>query len=239
MVLIDSHCHLADMKKDYVIPDDILPVTVGYSHTSNCKTVEWAKKFNLPFVLGIAPQTAMNANLDELEGWIDHIIENKPNAIGEIGLDYHWPKNEEHVKKEKIVFKRLLEVADNAGLPIVIHARKATTDVLDILETQKLKKSFMMHFFSGDLNEAKRVVDMGGLISITPIHSKQRRTIINSVDIEYIVVETDAPYVGRTPEAVKDSINYICDVKNIDFETIAHKTAGNAMRFFNIKTSLG
>jgi len=235
MVLVDSHCHLVNMKKDYVVPEGVIPVTVGYSHGTNVKTVALAKERGLPFVLGIAPQTAIKQDLGKLDEWVDFIRDNAPNAIGEIGLDYHWPENEQQIEKEKTVFRRMLNLADEMKLPIVIHARKATHDVLDFLQLRQEQQPFMMHFFSGTLSEAERAVEMGGLISFTPLHSKQRRTIIKSLSLDCMVVETDAPYVGRTPEAVREAIDYICEVKNLDFDIVAEKTAQNSMKFFGIR----
>ncbi|HID72300.1 TPA: hypothetical protein EYP38_00025, partial [Candidatus Micrarchaeota archaeon] len=196
MRLVDSHCHLVNMKKDYKLTEGVLPVTVGYSHGTNVKTVAIAKELGIPFVLGIAPQTAIKSELDKLDEWIDFIRQNPPNAIGEIGLDYHWAEDEQQIEKEKAVFRRMLALADEMKKPIVIHARKATHDVLDFLQLRQEQQPFMMHFFSGTLAEAERAVEMGGLISITPLHSKSRRTIIKSLDVEHMVVETDAPYVG-------------------------------------------
>lgn len=235
MALVDSHCHLVDMKKGYVVPEGIIPVTVGFSHSSNVKTVELANRLHVPFVLGIAPQTAIKEDLGKLDEWVDFIRKSRPNAIGEIGLDYHWASGGHDIEKEKVVFQRMLSLADEMRLPIVIHARKATQEVLDFLQLREVKQPFMMHFFSGTMHEAERAVSMGGLISITPLHSKDRRTIINSLSVEHMVVETDAPYVGRTPEAVRESIEYICDVKGMDFDSVARQTAVNAMRLFGIK----
>ncbi len=235
MVIVDSHCHLTRMKKGYKVPEGILPVTVGFSHGTNVKTVALAKELGVPFVLGIAPQTAIKEDISKLDEWIEFIRQNKPNAIGEVGLDYHWAENEQDIEKEKAVFRRMLELADEMKLPIVIHARQSTHDVLDFLQLRQEKQPFMMHFFSGTLAEARRAVEMGGLISITPLHSKSRRTIIKSLDIEHMVVETDAPYVGKTPESVKEAVDYICEVKSLDFDTVAKATSANAMRFFGIK----
>ncbi|MFH1393611.1 MAG: TatD family hydrolase [Candidatus Micrarchaeota archaeon] len=235
MRLVDSHCHLVNMKKGYKPTEGVLPVTVGYSHSTNVKTVAIAKELGIPFVLGIAPQTAMKSGLGSLDEWVDFIRKNPPNAVGEIGLDYHWAENEQHIENEKAVFRRMLSLADELQKPVVIHARKATHDVLDFLQLRQEEKPFMMHFFSGTLAEAQRAVGMGGLISITPLHSKSRRTIIKSLDLEHMVVETDAPYVGRTPEAVKDAVDYICEVKSLDFDIVAKKTAENSLRFFGVK----
>ena len=233
-MLIDAHCHLERIPKYALLPD-VLPVTVGYSHGSNKRTVAVAEKLKIPFVLGIAPQSAIKEDISALDEWMDYIRENKPNAIGEIGLDYHWAKNEGHIEKEKIVFSRMLDLAEEMKLPIVIHARKATHDVLDTLALRRFRYPFMMHFFSGTLGEAKRAVEMGGLISIPPLRSKERREIIKAISLEHLLVETDAPYVARLPENAMEAVDYISEVKNIMKEEVLKATANNAIKLFNIE----
>ena len=234
MLLVDSHCHL-DRIRDYSLHAGLIPVTVGYSHSSNQKATAIAKKLSIPFVLGIAPQTAIKEDLSKLDEWIAFIRQNKPNAIGEVGLDYHWAKDEHDIEKEKIVFNRMLDLAQEMRLPLVIHARQATSDVLDFLALRKFDMPFMLHFFSGTLHEAQRAVGMGGYISITPLHSKTRREAIKATGLERLLVETDAPYVARKPEDVIKAVEYISEVKDVNWEEVAEKTAENAIKFFSIK----
>jgi len=234
VMLVDSHCHLQEIK-NYEIKD-VLPVVCGYSHSSNVKAVEIARRLNVPFVLGIAPQTAIKLpDLENLDEWIEYIKKQKPNAIGECGLDYHWAKDKKDIEKEEITFYRMMELAEEMGLPLVIHARQATRDVIDALTIKKFPKRVMFHFFSGKMADAEWVVSNNGLISITPLHSKDRKEAISKVPLENLVVETDAPYVGRTPEDVKDAINYIAEIKKLDFEVVAKQTAKNALEFLNFK----
>ncbi len=234
MTLIDAHCHLDRLPK-YVIPPGLLPITVGYSHSSNQKAVEAAKKHNIPFVLGIAPQTAIKEDLSKLGEWIDFIKKSAPSAIGEVGLDYHWAENEQDTQKEQVVFQRMIELAEEMGLPLVIHAREATQDVLDSIQLRNFRNGFMLHFFSGTLHDAKRAVEMGGYVSIPPVRSKDRTAAIGALGLEHLLVETDAPYVGRTPDAVMDSVAYIAEIKKVDKETVIERTSQNARAFFKIK----
>ncbi len=233
MTLIDAHCHLGNLPK-YIIPDGLLPVTVGYSHSSNQKAVEAAKIHGVPFVLGIAPQTAIKEDLSKMGEWVDFIRKNPPSAIGEVGLDYHWAENEQDTKKEQIVFQRMIELAEEMRLPLVIHAREATSDVLDSLQLRNFRNGFMLHFFSGSLHDAKRAVEMGGYVSIPPVRSKDRTAAIGALGLEHLLVETDAPYVGRTPDAVMDSVAYVAEVKGLSVEEVGKATAENAKRFFRL-----
>jgi len=234
MVLIDSHCHLDRLPK-YRIPEGILPVTAGYSHSSNRKAAKIAERLGIPFVLGIAPQTAIKEDISRLDEWVAFIRQGKPNAIGEIGLDYHWAKSEQDVRKEEAVYERMLELAEEMRLPVVVHARQAAHDTLDFLQLRNFSHGFMLHFFSGTLSDAKRAADMGGLVSIPPLHSKERRQAIEALDLDHLLVETDAPYAARTPGEVVKAVEYIAEVKGVRKETVARKTAENAKRFFRIK----
>lgn len=231
--IIDSHAHLNDYKSIEIKPG-WLPVTVGYSHHSNVKNAEIAKQYNLPYVLGIAPQTAVKEGIANLEMWVEEIKKHEPNAIGEIGLDFHWAKNTQHLKDEQTLFERMLDLAEEMKLPIVIHAREATTEILDTLEERKWGRGIMMHFFSGTLEEAERAVGMGALISFTPLHSKERKKVINTLELESMVVETDSPYVVRTFYEVERAIEYVAETKGLNRNLVAEQTAKNAIRFFGI-----
>ncbi len=238
-MLVDSHCHLYDLK-NYSLPEDIFPVVVGYSYSSNKKAVEVAAG-KYPYVLGIAPQTAIKQGTDRLDGWVQAIREHEPCAIGECGLDYKWAQTEEDVEKEKTVFRAMIALADEMGLPLVIHSRNNPNDnevpkdaMADIMEMVRGKR-VLMHFYSGSEEQAEEIVAMGGYISIIHMRSKERRKVINSVPLERLLVESDAPYVGRTPEVIRQAIDYIAEVKGVDSGEVAAKTAENAMRFFGFK----
>ena len=128
MVFVDAHCHLFDIKR-YDIPNDILPVVVGYSDSSNRKASALASEKNYPFVLGIAPQTALKEGLGRLEDWISFIRGSRPNAIGEIGLDYKWASSSGDVEKERTLFRKMIALADEMKLPMVIHSRDKPNDI--------------------------------------------------------------------------------------------------------------
>ncbi|MCK4319698.1 TatD family hydrolase [Candidatus Micrarchaeota archaeon] len=231
-MLIDAHCHLDSFKK-IELDGSVLPITCGYSHSSNIKNKEIGEEYKVPYVLGIAPQTAIREDLNKLEEWCSFIRDSERVGVGETGLDFHWGKTPEDRKKQYLVFRRMLGLAEELGLPIVIHARDAIKEVLDELETFGVKR-FMMHFFSGDIKEAGRAVEAGGIISIAPLHSKKRKIVIRETEIERLVVETDAPYVVPSFKDVIKAVEYIAEVKGMEFEEVGEKTAKNAVEFFNL-----
>ncbi|MFH1520390.1 MAG: TatD family hydrolase [Candidatus Micrarchaeota archaeon] len=238
-MLVDSHTHLFEMKKEYVLPSDIYPVVCAYSHGSNKKAVELAKAKNYPFVLGIAPQTTIKEGIGKLDEWIEFIRQNKPNAIGEIGLDYKWAKTKSDVEKQNEAFDRMIALANEMRLPVVIHSRNnpnenevpknAVENIMKKISGMKI----LMHFYSGSEENAKEIVQNGGYISIMHLRSKDRRKVINSIPLNRLLVESDSPYVGRTPESIREAIAYIAEVKEISEEKVAKATAENAMKFFD------
>jgi TatD DNase family protein len=241
MTLVDSHTHLYDLKKDYVLPDDIYPVVVGYSHGSNRKAVETANARGYPFVLGIAPQTTVKEGIAKLDEWAEFIRASRPNAIGEVGLDYKWAQSAEHVENEKTAFRAMIDLAKEMALPIVVHSRDnpnenelpkdAVSDILDMARGMRI----LMHFYSGSEEQAMRIVGGGGYISVAHVRSKERRKVINSVPLDRLLVESDSPYIGRTPETVRDAAAYIAEVKGLTIKDVAAATAENAMEFFGFR----
>jgi TatD DNase family protein len=235
--LVDAHCHLESFSKTQLegLPHGIIPCTSGYSHGSNKKTVEIAKKLGVPFSLGIAPQTVLKEGKDGLGDWMQFIADNKPNAVGEVGLDHHWGRTREEFALEEEVFREMILLAQSLKLPLVIHSRKAESGCLDVLEETGWKGKFMMHFFAGTLEEARRAVDMGGMISIIGLRSKNRKKIIAEIPLEKLVVETDAPYVMRNIGGVLQAIEYISEIAGIPEEKVGEATAKNAASFFNFE----
>lgn len=235
--LIDAHCHLESFKKHALdsLPSSILPVTSGYSHSSNLKTYEIASKLGVPYSLGIAPQTVLREGTADLDSWVSFIEGASPNAIGECGLDFHWGKTPLEHKVEEVVFLRMISLARRMKLPLVLHSRKAESACLDVLEREKWDGGFMMHFFSGTLEEAERAVSMGGIISIVSLHSKNRKKVIEGIPLEKLVVETDAPYVHRNIDGVIEAVKYISEVKGVPEEEVGRVTMGNAKGFFSVR----
>lgn len=236
-MLVDAHCHLESIR-NYVVPSGLLPITVGYSHGANLRTIAIGEKLKIPIVLGIAPQSVLKEGLNDLDKWVEAIRNSKvkPVAIGEIGLDYHWAKTTEDVEKEKIAFEKMVTLAEEMKLPIVIHSRKAESDCIDFLRERTFSNGIMMHFFAGDEKEALRAIDIGSYISVPPVRSKERKKVINSIGLENMLVETDAPAVARLPEEVKRSIEYICELKNLEFDVVAAATAKNASKLFKLSS---
>ncbi len=245
---VDAHAHLVDLDKTTIsqlLSDsvNVLPVNSAYSYETSLSVLDISREFGpFPNVVGNSPLKFQNVALeneskfqneyDKWKSFFDKNI-NSISAIGEIGLDYHWGKSDLEKKRQHIGFNMMLDFAEIYHKPVVIHSRDCIGDILDILETRNMKK-VMFHFFSGNKSEAGRIRDNGWIISIPPLRSKKRKQSIKETGINYLVSETDCPYIGKNPEYVINSIKYITETLNMNEEYVMDKILENSVRFFDL-----
>lgn len=169
-------------------------------------------------------------------------------AIGETGLDYNWITDSEGQEKQKQLFKRLITLAEQLRLPLVVHSRKATEDAISILEERKAKAVQMHMFTSRSL--LSRVIENGWLISVNTLllKSKTVKRIVRDCPLEQMMLETDSPWLGidedgnikpknvirNDPTAIRLVAEKIAEIKRIDIEEVDTQTTNNATEFFNI-----
>ena len=177
---------------------------------------------------------------------IENLAKNKKVvAIGEIGLDYYWNKNNKEIQKQ--VFIKQIELANKLNMPIVIHTREAIMDTLDILKNVKPTiKPGVFHCCPLNVELVKEALKLGFYISfagpVTFKNSKNAREIVEMVPFDKILIETDSPYLA--PEPVRgtrnDSRNVryiaekIAEFKNVDVEYVANASYKNAVKVFGI-----
>jgi TatD DNase family protein len=235
--MIDAHCHLMDISKDSINKDFFkLEKIVNSAYCTYTSKISIDMKKKHPDFLfsssGLSPQKSMEDISKELSGLTSVIQEEKKNvdAIGEIGLDYHWADNETKRKFQVISFKKQIELANELKKPLIIHSREAIRECVDMLS--KFDFNVMFHFYSGNVEEAKEISDRGWLISMPPMKGRLRKKVIEKIDLEYLVCETDAPYVGKTPLDVEKSIEIISEIKEIKKEEVEKQTSKNVIKFF-------
>lgn len=179
---------------------------------------------------------------------IEHIKNNPYNfnicAIGEIGMDLYWDKT--FIAEQEYAFKMQIQWAKELKLPIVIHCRNAFEEVMKILHQEKdeqLKGIF--HCFSGSIEQAKRIIDLGfylGIGGVLTYKNAKLDTVIEQIDLQHIVLETDAPYLSPEPFRGKPNessyIVYIAQkiakIKNKNIEDIAQVTTQNSINIFGV-----
>jgi TatD DNase family protein len=169
-------------------------------------------------------------------------------AIGETGLDYNWITDSEGQEKQKQLFERFIALAEQLQLPLVVHSRKATEDVINILEERKAK-AVQMHMFT-TRSLLKRVIENGWLISVNTLllRSKTVKRIVRDCPLEQMMLETDSPWLGigedgnikpknvvrNDPTAIRLVAEKIAEIKRINLEKVDNQTTQNATEFFNI-----
>lgn len=166
-------------------------------------------------------------------------------AIGEIGLDYYWNKENKDLQKE--VFISQIEIANKLNLPIVIHTREAVYDTLEILKNNNCNKKGIFHCCPFNVDLVREGLKLGFYISFagptTFKNSKNAPEIIKMVPLDKMLIETDSPYLSPEPFRGKrnDSRNVkyiaqkIAEVKQIPLEEVAKATYNNAEKIFGNK----
>lgn len=235
-MLVDVHAHLEfdSFKED--LPDVIerakkagvkYIINSGTNQKRNEETLKLVEKYDIVKAsLGIYPIEAANNSEEEIIKQIEFIKKNKNKiiAIGETGLDYYESDKKD---SQKNLFLSLISLAERMKLPIIIHSRKAESDVLDILESSSLKK-VIMHCFCGNMKLVKRIEDNGYLASIPPIitFSSHFQKMAEVMPLTQLLTETDAPFLSpvkgerNEPANVAYTINKISEIKNLMKEEV-------------------
>ncbi|NHJ46685.1 MAG: TatD family deoxyribonuclease [Asgard group archaeon] len=254
MKAIDTHCHLIhtfkrglklntlldNIEKNNVIAIIDSPVYVkDYKQSIRIHQNHPEKIF---ITLGAPPANYHELNIDDIVENIKTYAKQKEIvAVGEVGLDYYWVKNQSLRTKQHEVFKRFIGLANELDLPIVIHSRDAERDSLDVLKLAET--TVVMHSFSGDVETAMECVNRGYYISIpTSVTTrKKNRRLAEAIPIEHIITETDSPYLSPFPDRKRNepanviyAVKEIAKIKNLSEDEVANVTTKNAIKIFNL-----
>ena len=265
-----AHLNFSAYNKDLdevikrALAQDIWMINVGSKYETSRKAVEIAEKYKgIYAAVGLHPIYSatefVKVKTDPEEGSFDVKEESfdkekymklaeseKVVAIGEIGLDYYYkPKTksklEQFKQKQKQVFIKQLEMAEQLNLPVIFHCRMAHQDLIEILKNYSLKG--VVHCFTGTWQEAKQYLDLGYYIGLNGIMYKMDlEEVIKKAPLEKILVETDCPYLTppkaessrNEPVFIKYIIDKIARIRNIDSQKIAEITFSNAKSLFKI-----
>ena len=255
MELFDSHAHYNDEKfqedREKVLSQIYKSgvtkiVNAGYNLESSRQAIEIANKHEFIYAtVGISPNDIEDYKEEHLKEIAKLAQNKKVVAIGEIGLDYYWNKENKDLQKE--VFISQIEIANKLNLPIVIHTREAIYDTLEILKNNSCNKKGVFHCCPFNVDLVREGLKLGFYISFagptTIKNSKNASEIINMVPLDKMLIETDSPYLSPEPLRGKrnDSRNVIyiaqkiAEIKQISIEEIARATYENAKRIFEIK----
>ncbi len=275
-MLFDSHTHINNetytaeereaLIKTIEASNLSYVMDVGFDLESSLQAVRDAEANSWCYaVIGCHPHDAKNMDDMTLELFKGLAKKEKVQAIGEIGLDYHYDKSERSVQGEW--FRKQIRMANELKMPMVIHTRDAEEDTMEILKEEGAfsdeRKSWfpkrigpdgeelpdsrvLIHCFSGSREIANQYIKLGATISIcgpvTYKNNKKTRKVVEGIPIEFLLVETDAPYL--TPEPLRGkpnnstyveyTVRKVAELKEMKYEDVARITCKNAKRFFNI-----
>ncbi|MCM2991146.1 TatD family hydrolase [Bacillus safensis] len=221
-------------------------VVVGFDRPTITRAMELIEEYDFIYAaIGWHPVDAIDMTDEDL-AWIKDLSQHeKVVAIGEMGLDYYWDKSPKDVQKE--VFRRQIALAKEVNLPIVIHNRDATEDVVTILKEEGAAEvGGIMHCFTGSLEIAKACMEMNFYISfggpVTFKNAKKPKEVVKEIPSDRLLIETDCPYLTpvpfrgkrNEPSYVKYIAEQIAELREISFEQLAELTTKNAKKVFRI-----
>ncbi len=251
----DTHAHLAEPEYDADRIDVIQRaidagigriVLIGCGIVGAQRALALAETDNLfQAVVGFHPEevlTLRESDWPTMEALMRHP---KVIAIGEIGLDFYWDKDPDHHQIQEEVFLRQIDLANRLDKPIVIHSRDAIQRTYDLLKQHPVKRTGIMHCYSGSLEMAKAFIKIGYYISLAgPVTFKNAYVPVEvalGIDLDHLLIETDSPYLAphphrgkrNEPAYVKMTAERIATLKNMPLSDLELKLEQNYNKLFN------
>ena len=258
--LVDTHAHIdgedfdedrEDMLARAKQAGVIAVVTFGDTMEASARAVSLAAKHENVFAgVGVHPENAYPFTKDDddrLAAWTKgkNIV-----AIGEIGLDYYWEKDEEKRKLQRKMFVRQLALARDLDLPVCIHDREAHGDLMMILKTEGRKNRGVIHCFSGSWEMAKELLKLGWYIGVdgplTYKNAAKLPEIVAKTPADRLLVETDCPYLSplpyrgkrNEPAYVRITAERAAEIRGESLEDFAAQTTKNACEIYGLKVGI-
>lgn len=248
--MVDTHCHVYSEYYEDIpkLIEEIKNAGVdkiivnGCDMATNLEVLKLVKEYDIVYgALGFHPTELEDDDNECIRFLEEHVNDEKIVAIGEIGLDYHY---DDYDKNRQIdIFKRQLEIACKYNKPVIVHSRDATFDTYEIMSKYKLRGS--IHSFSGSKEMAKRFIKLGFYIGVGGVctfkNAKNIVDVINNIDLEYILLETDSPYLspepfrGKTnsPSNIPIIAKRISEIKDVELSKVIDVTTINANELFD------
>lgn len=255
MILTDTHTHLYSEEFDqdrhemmqrainagvsrFFIP------AIDSNHTLAMYDLEQKYPDQVFLMMGLHPTYVKDNYLEELQHVETELASRKFYAVGEIGIDLYWDKT--HLKEQQIVFRQQIQWAKKYHLPIVIHCREAFEEIFEILEEEKSPELFgIFHCFTGTYEQALQAISYNMLLGIGGVATFKNGKIdqfLHKIDLQHIVLETDAPYLAPIPfRGKRNESSYLPQVASklaslyeLSVAEIAQITTENSKRVFGI-----
>ena len=253
--MIDTHCHIDfeefdDDREDVIkrAKDKLDHVIVsGYSNESNMKVLQLSKDYEgfIYPTFGFHPVSSQNASEEDLKIAHENIRNNLDSilAVGEVGMDYYYVTDKALRERQQEIFKSFLELANEYRVPIVMHVRDCEKKAVNIIEDYDDIPYFVFHCYGGSLKTAKRIMnrdDSYMSFSTMLCYSKHHQDLIEKIDLDYVLTETDSPFLAMTKEERNEPYNVtkavakIAEIKNMDIAAVDEITTNNACKIFKI-----
>ncbi len=241
---VDVHAHLSDHAFDgnedmfALMEDGYIVLNSGENHSDNLRVIELNKKYpNILPCVGLHPNYLSNLGKEEVDREISDVTKDVEAAfaVSEIGLDYK-NKDRAQISGQKRIFRTMLELSEKFGKPCIVHSRKAMDDVLDIVSSFKTK--VVLHNFEGNLSHLSRAAELGLGVSISTGFIKFKKdNVVKKAGIDSLFVETDSPVLSpdqntNTPLNLKVILEYISDIRGMEFNVLKDTVYNNFERFF-------
>lgn len=249
-MFVDTHCHLDDEKfaqfltaKDLGLDKVKVAITMGCNLKGSVDCKNLSEKFdNLYFGAGFHPGNQKDYNKQDFISLKELFSHPKCVAVGEIGLDYHWEPFDKQKQSDLLILQ--LDLADKLDLPVSLHSRDSTLDMINVLKSFSPKSRGVMHCFSGSKETAKILLDLGYYISfagtLTFKNAVNLKEVASYVPMDRILTETDSPYLA--PHPLRGTLNspsnigIICDtlaqIKGVSIEEMAKTVYQNTKTLF-------
>lgn len=251
-MFIDTHCHLTHDNYNNLeeLIEKISPNKIiinGVNKETSMEAIELSKKYDHVYAaIGIHPEEINNET--DLKFIEDNIFFKKIVAIGEVGLDYYWHKDNKEAQKS--LFEEQIKLGLKYNKPIIIHSRDSIEDTYNILKKYhdiNPNIKYILHCYSSSVEMAKKFLNMNVMFGIGGVltfkNEKKLKEVISYLDLNKILLETDSPYL--TPEPFRGKINTslnipliaqkIAEIKNEDVDKILEITTKNAISQFDLE----
>ncbi|MGL4737514.1 MAG: TatD family hydrolase [Cellulosilyticaceae bacterium] len=249
----DSHAHYDDERFDedrevllegLVSKGVVYVVNAGANMSSSRRGIELAQQYDYIYAsVGVHPHDVEDMTIQDLNELRALSHKDKVVAIGEIGLDYYYDLSPRELQKNW--FEKQLELAKEVKLPVIIHSRDACQETFDLLKAHGITEG-VIHCFSGSKELAKEYIKRGLYIgiggAITFKNARKTVEVVESIPLEMILIETDAPYLTPVPHRgrrndssyLEHVVEKIAEIKGVTPQEVAQITAENAKKLFKI-----
>lgn len=249
-MFVDTHCHIYDEYYDDIekvlkkIKDNNIGKIInnGCDAKSNIEVLKKVSSYDFMYgALGIHPESVLDYKKEDIDFIEQHLNDEKIVAIGEIGLDYHYGK--ENKEAQIILFEEQLKLAEKYNKPVIIHSRDATLDTIETIKKYKVRG--VIHSFSGSLETANIYLKLGFLLGVNGVITFKNcnlKDVIKEIPVEKLVLETDSPYLTPVPfrgerndsSHINEIAEFVASLKGVSMENLANITNESVQQVFDI-----